>query len=83
MRPKLAEILYNCAEAIRVASVLLSPAMPTKMASFWALWGCGSGGGCPARVVMFGGPHRLKPGNPVTKGEPLFMRADAKLPEPA
>jgi methionyl-tRNA synthetase len=84
VKPKLAEILYNCAEAIRVASVLLSPAMPTKMAAFWTLWGCTPKVGVSlAEIVAFGGPHRLKPGNPVTKGEPLFMRADVKLPEPA
>jgi methionyl-tRNA synthetase len=84
VKPRLAEILYNCAETLRVASVLLSPALPEKMAAFWRLWGCAPAAGAPlAEVGKFGGPHALRPGQTVAKGDPLFMRADAKLPEPA
>jgi methionyl-tRNA synthetase len=83
LKDRLGLILYNCAEAIRVASVLLSPAMPTKMDEFWPLWGC-----APRPVTKlvdlaaFGGEHRLQPGSEIKKGEPLFMRADPKLDEP-
>lgn len=84
VKPRLAEILYSCAEAIRVASVLLSPALPAKMAAFWTLWGCAPDTKATLKeVAAFGGAHRLAPGRAVAKGEPLFMRADAKLPEPA
>jgi methionyl-tRNA synthetase len=84
VKPRLAEILYSCAEAIRVASVLLSPALPAKMAAFWTLWGCAPDTKATLKeVAAFGGAHRLASGRAVAKGEPLFMRADAKLPEPA
>lgn len=83
VRPRLAEILYNCAETLRVASLLLSPALPQKMAAFWTLWNCTPQAGVPlAELAAFGGAHALKPGQMVAKGDPLFMRADAKLPEP-
>lgn len=83
LKDRLGLILYNCAEAIRVASVLLSPAMPTKMAEFWALWGCAPKPGTKlVDLAAFGGEHRLQPGSEIEKGEPLFMRADPKLDEP-
>jgi methionyl-tRNA synthetase len=37
---ELAGILYTCAEALRIASVLLSPAMPSKMGELWRQWNC-------------------------------------------
>ncbi|QOJ00033.1 MAG: methionine--tRNA ligase [Phycisphaeraceae bacterium] len=83
VRPRLAAILYNCAETLRVASVLLSPAMPGKMASLWRTWNCApTPGATLADAAAFGGPCRLAPGSPMTKGEPLFMRADPAEPEP-
>lgn len=84
VRPRLAEILYNCAETLRVASLLLSPALPGKMAAFWTLWNCTPPAGVPlAELAKFGGAYALKAGQTIAKGEPLFMRADGKLPEPA
>ncbi len=81
---ELGAILYNCAEGVRIASLLLSPAMPAKMAEIWRNWGCAPRAGVPlSRVAQFGGEFALKPGTPVAKGEILFMRADAAEPPPA
>jgi methionyl-tRNA synthetase len=81
---ELAGILYACAEAIRVASIILSPIMPTKMRELWTLWNIPTPpSGVPLSILAeFGGAHALKPGQAITKGEALFMRADAALPEP-
>lgn len=74
---ELAAILYNCAEALRIASLLLAPALPEKMKALWAQWGCGPAQGVGLReLAVFAGPHGLKPGQRLTKGEALFMRAD-------
>ncbi|MCC6322622.1 MAG: methionine--tRNA ligase [Phycisphaerales bacterium] len=82
-RDQLAAILYSCAEAVRIASLLLSPAMPTKMAQLWKTWNCQPTPGVPLHeLARFGGKHALQPGSPIAKGEPLFMRADAKEPAP-
>jgi methionyl-tRNA synthetase len=81
---RLADILYTCAEAIRVASLLLSPGLPTKMAHLWAAWGCAPSTGTTLEALAtFGGPHALRAGSRVTKGEILFMRADPTEPAPA
>lgn len=81
---RLGEILYVCAELVRIASVLLSPAMPGKMAALWESWGCAPKEGVGlAELLTFGGAGSLQPGSPIRKGDPLFMRADAAEPEPA
>jgi methionyl-tRNA synthetase len=83
-REGLAQILYQCAEAVRIASVLLAPALPQKMGALWKTWGCEPPAGVPLEeVARFAGPHGLKPGQSVGKGEILFMRADADAPAPA
>ena len=80
----LADILYTCAEAIRIASLLLSPALPAKTAQLWASWHCTPAPGAPlARLAEFGGEHGFRGGSKVTKGEILFMRADPAAPAPA
>jgi methionyl-tRNA synthetase len=90
-KAQLATILWNCAEALRIASVLLSPAMPAKMAQLWSAWGLTSGSAAPdaaaiptlASLCTFAGPHALRPGQPIAKGDPLFMRADPAEAAPA
>ena len=83
-REGLAQILYHCAEAVRVASLLLAPAMPQKMAALWRAWGCEPPPGVALeQLAYFAGPHGLKPGQAVGKGEILFMRADAAAAPPA
>ncbi|MEM0984011.1 MAG: methionine--tRNA ligase [Planctomycetota bacterium] len=81
-RKKLAAILYQCAEALRIASLLLSPAMPNKMAELWASWSCAPGEAPLAELAEFAGPHGMKAGQSVAKGEALFMRADVNEPAP-
>jgi methionyl-tRNA synthetase len=83
-KPELAAILYTCAEAVRVASLLFSPAMPDKMADLWRRWNCVPPAGVPLpELAKFGGPHALKPGTAIEKGEAMFMRADAAEAPPA
>ena len=88
----LSSILYSCGEALRIASLLLSPAMPEKMAELWRNWNCNhlvdpddcnSGFVAPlSELAQWGGAYGLKPGQTIEKGEALFMRADAKEPAP-
>jgi methionyl-tRNA synthetase len=74
LKEELATILYNCAEALRVASLILSPAVPEKMAALWVAWSCAPGAGVGLEeAARWGG---LKAGTAIVKGEPLFMRAD-------
>jgi methionyl-tRNA synthetase len=76
-KEQLAAILYHCAEAIRVASVLLSPVLVTQMPKLWATWSCVPAAGATLEeVCKFDGVHGLKHGQKLTKGEILFMRAD-------
>jgi methionyl-tRNA synthetase len=88
----LAGILYCCAETLRVATLLLHPAMPAKTAEAWASWNCSplkdpadpkAGFAAPLSALgAFAGPHGLRPGAPIAKGDPLFMRAKAEDPAP-
>ncbi len=88
----LATILYSCAEALRIASLLLSPAMPQKMAQLWRDWNCEhlrdpndaeSGFVAPlAELAQWTGEHSMKVGQRVSKGEVMFMRADVNEPAP-
>ncbi|HLP83794.1 MAG TPA: methionine--tRNA ligase [Phycisphaerales bacterium] len=83
-KDQLAAILYNCAEALRIASILLSPAMPQKMAQVWHAWNCTPPANVPlAELCEFAGKHALKPGQTIAKGEVLFMRADTAEAAPA
>lgn len=92
-RDRLAAILYCCAEALRIASLMLYPAMPEKMTQLWKLWNCSpltnpddcnSGFKAPlSELAQWAHPvHGLKPGQKIAKGEALFMRADPKEPAP-
>jgi methionyl-tRNA synthetase len=82
-KPELAGILTHCAEALRVAALLLTPAMPKKMAQVLADWSSVPPAGVPlAELVRLDGPHSLKAGTPITKGAILFQRADPAEPPP-
>ena len=73
-------ILYQCAEALRVACTLLGPAMPDTMAvAIERLGFTVDGTDSFESLVRWG---RLEPGKRVTKGEALFPRADAQDPPP-
>ena len=79
--PQVGTILYNCAEALRVASLLLWPVLPDRMQQLWERIGCTQyaealadrGRGDLAAWAKWG---QLEPGTPVSKGEPLFPRYD-------
>ncbi len=74
---RLAAILYHCAEALRVASLIMSPAIPEACARLWGSWSCPPAEGeSLAALANYDGPHALRPGSPLVKGEGLFMRAD-------
>lgn len=77
--PEVGTILYNCAEALRIASLLLWPIMPTKCEEIWQRLGCdyaaqieaNGGRGKFDEWVQWG---QLEPGAKLTQGDPLFMR---------
>jgi methionyl-tRNA synthetase len=84
LRAELAGILYNCAEALRIASVMLFPAMPRKMAELWARWSWRFPEGRSIEEAWsFGPAFGLRPGAAIEKGEALFMRADPAEAAPA
>lgn len=88
----LQSILYSCAEALRIASLLLSSAMPEKMAELWRNWSCNhltdpNDANSPfvaplTELAQWGGPHAIKVGQTIAKGDALFMRADGNEPAP-
>lgn len=82
-RAELAAILAHCAEALRVAALLFSPAMPAKMAQVLADWSSVPPAGVPlAELVRRDGPHALRAGSAIQKGAALFQRADPAEPPP-
>ncbi|MCC6284784.1 MAG: methionine--tRNA ligase [Phycisphaerales bacterium] len=81
---RVAEILCFAAESLRIASVLLAPALTSRMEQVWRSWGCAPGRGQTLEVLCaFGGPAGLRPGARLAKGEALFMRADPAEAPPA
>ncbi len=77
--PEVGVILYHCAEALRIASILLWPIIPDGMEKLWGrmsgdvyLDGLRDRGrGDLASWAQWGG---LKSGVEIVKGEPLYMR---------
>ncbi|MEO1008721.1 MAG: methionine--tRNA ligase [Planctomycetota bacterium] len=80
---ELALILYNCAEALRIAAVLLLPFLPGRAADALRTLGAGvpTDGGLDSHVA-WRGAHAIAPGAAVQKGEVLFQRAEADEPAP-
>jgi methionyl-tRNA synthetase len=81
-------ILYECAELIRIASLLLWPILPERMAEAWARLGCGEYGEAVAergrgKLAEWTRWGLLRPGTPITKGEALFPRIQAEPAPPA
>jgi methionyl-tRNA synthetase len=76
--PVVGTILYESAEAIRVASLLLWPVMPGKIEALWQRIGCGHyaaalanhGRGQLAQWLR----EPLAPGTAITQGDPLIPR---------
>jgi methionyl-tRNA synthetase len=77
--PQVGTVLYNCAESLRVASLLLWPFLPEKVEEMWRRTGCGQyadaladrGLGDLDNWRQFG---CSKPGTEIQKGDPLFPR---------
>lgn len=83
-KDELASILACCAEALRLAGVLMMPAMPEKMAELLSRLGqsppdSSTGSHDLDAITRWGA---IEPGTPISKGDPLFMRADADAPAP-
>ncbi len=70
---QLGYILYNCAEALRIASLYMHCVMPWKIAAFWEMYGQSitPGEDTLDGLSSWGG---LKPGTVITKCPPLFPR---------
>ena len=77
--PAVGTILYNCTEALRIASLLLWPILPGKIEELWQRIGCSEytqamsnrGNGKLRAWCQWGG---ILPGTRVEKAEPLFPR---------
>ncbi|MEM8834300.1 MAG: methionine--tRNA ligase [Planctomycetota bacterium] len=90
--PEVGGILYRCAEALRIAAILVSPALITKSSAMLRNFSQplpdsagrfldDAGSVIPLHELCAWG--RLEPGTPVVKGEALFPRADPKDDPPA
>lgn len=86
--PVVGAILYRCVEALRIAAVLMSPALPSAMGELLGRIGqpVPDGKGrfvdpATGEVVSFAALTawgRLEPGSAIAMGEGLFPRADPK-----
>lgn len=78
---EVAAILYHCAEALRIAAVLLTPAMPGAMGELLRRLGQEPVETADSieSLCRWG---RLEPGTPIVKGDALFPRADPDAPAP-
>ena len=66
------DILYHCAEAIRIACCLLEAVMPSRMESLRSAWNLGDASGDLRKECRWG---VLKEGSPIEKVA-LFPRVD-------
>jgi methionyl-tRNA synthetase len=80
-REELGVILYHCAEALRAAAVLLTPALPRAMGELLRRLGQAPAVEADSLEALcaWGG---LAPGTPIDKGEALFPRADPDAEAP-
>jgi methionyl-tRNA synthetase len=74
-KQKCGEVLYECAEALRIAAVVLFPIMPLKMAELLSRMGEPVENFHLQDSAQWG---RLRVGAKLTIGEPLFPRIDEK-----
>lgn len=77
--PQVGTILYNCAEAIRIASLLLWPVLPAKCEAIWQRFGLDyaqqmSQAGGRGKLAEWAAWGQLKPGAVIQKGDALFPR---------
>jgi methionyl-tRNA synthetase len=72
-RDRLAEMLYTCAEALRILTALACPVLPEAAARVWAQLGLGDLAQADLTRVAWGG---LAPGTQLGEAAPLFPRAE-------
>jgi methionyl-tRNA synthetase len=86
-KPRIAEVLYQTAEALRFVALMLCPVLPRAASSLWRQLGCEEYlGKIEAQRIDKVEWGQLKPGTRVGKPEPIFPRLDkeaalAKLEE--
>jgi methionyl-tRNA synthetase len=72
-RTKLADILYTCAESIRIITALVAPVLPDAAAKVWQQLGLGDIAQADLKNIAWGG---LKPGTKLGEAAALFPRAE-------
>lgn len=74
-KERLGTVMYHLMESVRIATLLISPAMPDIPAKVWAQTGHKAAENCLWEHAAWGG---TKAGQPVKKGESLFPRIEWK-----
>jgi methionyl-tRNA synthetase len=72
-RAKLADILYTCAESIRIITALVAPVLPDAAAKVWQQLGLGDIAQADLKNMAWGG---LAGGTKLGEATPLFPRAE-------
>ncbi|HEX6495482.1 MAG TPA: methionine--tRNA ligase [Acidobacteriaceae bacterium] len=72
-RRRLGDILYTCAEAIRIITALVAPVLPEAAAKVWQQLGLGDIAQADLKNIAWG---TLKPGTKLGEPAPLFPRAE-------
>lgn len=72
---RLATVMYNLAEVIRIVTIMVNPVMPALPEKVWRQLGMALGQENDWENTAWGG---TKPGQQVQKGEALFPRIDTK-----
>jgi methionyl-tRNA synthetase len=72
-RAKLGDILYTCAEAIRIITALVVPVIPDAAAKVWQQLGLGDIAQADLKSIAWGG---LQSGTKLGEAAPLFPRAE-------
>jgi methionyl-tRNA synthetase len=72
-RARLGDILYTCAESIRIITALVAPVLPEAAAKVWQQLGLGQIAQADLKNIAWGG---LKPGTKLGDPAPLFPRAE-------
>jgi len=75
---RLKSVMYTCCEVLRIASVLLTPVMPWKMAELRRQLGLGENEVSYSEAGEWG---KIAEGTKLADGEPLFPRIDLKALE--
>jgi methionyl-tRNA synthetase len=72
-RTKLGDILYTCAESIRIITALVAPVLPDAAAKVWLQLGLGDIAQADLKNIAWGG---LESGTKLGEAAPLFPRAE-------